>query len=132
MSPYSRRFEELFPLSTDAKPFPMENKLFMSATPLQISTGGRMGDAKAGHTAPPKRHEAQTCRTTKTKKQKENCNACTPPSSYLPRHEARLNPTHAHEVVVGALFDATPLVHDGDVVRIHDRRQPAKYRVDEK
>ena len=49
---------------------------------------------------------------------------------YLPRYEARVNPAHAHQVVVSALLDATPLVHDGDVVRIHDRRQPAnKYGV---
>ena len=43
---------------------------------------------------------------------------------YLPGHEARVHPAHAHEAVVRALLNQPSLVHHGNVVSVHDRRQP--------
>lgn len=45
-------------------------------------------------------------------------------TSYLARHEARVDPAGFHQLVVGPLFNESPLVHHGDVVRVHNGREP--------
>lgn len=48
-------------------------------------------------------------------------------AGYLSRNETRVDPVGFHEVVVGPLLNEPPLVHHRDVVRVHNRGQPARF-----